>query len=92
MKRAICALLLLLFVGVTQAAVIGEVESSTGRIDLMDEAGPCVDGARAAAYVPRHGKTIPGCWVAGGSVVFVVFFDGDTARVPVSAVRPPKTL
>lgn len=90
MKKILSAAALLAACGAASAGVIGTVDGPTGRIDLMDDVGPCVDGARQAMYVPTKGKSIGGCWVSGGPMVMIVFFDADIARIPVAAITPPK--
>lgn len=90
MRAAITALCLL--AAPAHAAVFGTANTITGRIDLHNTAGAvCVGDALAATYRPANpdATTVSGCWTAGGDVVFVVFFDGDIARIPMAAVRKP---
>lgn len=71
------------------AATVGEVRTSTWRIDLHDERGPCAGRAMSAAFVSEAGERIQGCWVPGPGAVFVVFFDGDIATLPPSIIKRP---
>lgn len=92
MKAALLALLALLALPV-QADVIGDVQSSAGRIELHAERGPaCMEPARHAVFVGRHGAQVPGCWTLRDGSVLVVFFDGDVAQIPVQAIRKPTRL
>lgn len=80
---------LLAFTVKAHAAMFGISEAADGSaISLFNEAGSCVGEARRAEYTSTRGERIPGCWVAGSKAVFVVFFDGDTATVPLGAVKP----
>lgn len=72
------------------AALLGSVALPMGNIDLFNDAGPCKAEALRAVYVPAVGDPVPGCWVRGGGLVFIVFFDADIARFPVSEIKPPK--
>lgn len=74
------------------AKVVGVVDSTPGRIELSDESGICMGTARAAAYVAGDGTKTPGCWTGMQGGVFVVFLDGEIARIPMSAIRPPTNL
>lgn len=80
-----------------QAVIVGAVESgsregSTGIIQLHDERGPCQGMAFKAEWVPPRGEVVAGCWVAVNGGVVVVFFDGDSAQVPLQSIkRPPDT-
>jgi hypothetical protein len=84
------ALAALLWSAAASAGVIGTVDMPTGRIDLLDDEGPCVGQALRAEYVPSEGATVGGCWVGGGPYVVVVFFDADIAQIPAVAIRAPK--
>lgn len=74
------------------AAVIGVAEGEGAHIDFHDDAGPCVGKALRAEHVPDKGTRVAGCWTTDGRLVFVVFLDGEIARVPAQAVRPPTKL
>lgn len=89
MKAAVLSLLLAL---PAQAEVQGTVEASTGRIDFYTEQGMCRRDARRAEFVPLQGAAVPGCWVMSpdAAQVFVVFFDGDIAKLDRRAIKPPK--
>jgi hypothetical protein len=88
MKVATLALATLLATG-AQAAVLGYVQTPEGRIEVHDERGPCAGDAKKAVYVPVEGERITGCWVVRGTVVAVVFLDGDIAQVPVVFMQKP---
>lgn len=81
--------LLLFFAATAQAAVVGFVQSPEGRVDLHDDIGVCVAGAKRAVYTPTTGDPIPGCWVFVRGVIHVAFFDGDTGQIPVQALKKP---
>lgn len=75
------------------AAIMGVVEMVGGaQLLLHDTAGPCVGDAKQAEYVAADRKVIPGCWVVRGPVVTLVFFDGDIGQIPISQVKPPKSV
>ena len=61
-------------------------------LELHQHAGPCVNGARVAIYVPRDGERIPGCWILRGTTVHVVFLDGDAGTLPIAAFKPAEGL
>lgn len=82
-------LLALLFAASAHADVIATVETNAGKIEVHNTDGACVDGAKHALFV-GGGKKIPGCWVHIPGGMFMVFFDGDTARVPISALKVPE--
>lgn len=88
----VIAMGLFLFVGVANSRILGTVDSPPGRIELNSEAGPCLGNARSAAYVAADGSRIPGCWIHGQGGLFVVFMDGEIARIPIGAVKPPTDL
>ena len=91
MKRFVSmTAVLLAFCGAAQADVVGYVQSPEGRIDLHEDSGPCKAQAKRAEYVPVHGgEAVPGCWIAKGSFVGIVFMDGDIAQIPVAALQKP---
>ena len=91
MRFVLAALACLLTTG-AHAALLGSVELPNGSIDVYDDAGPCKAQAKRAVYVPAVGDQVPGCWVRGGGIYFVVFMDADIARIPVSDVKPPKSI
>lgn len=75
-----------------QAAVVGVVEGEGSRLELHDDAGGlCVGQARKAEHVPDKGARVPGCWTTGNGIIFVVFLDGEIGKIPMQAVKPPKT-
>ena len=63
------------------------VQTPHGRIELHEERGICQKQARRAAFVPADGESVGGCWVEKGTMVGVVFLDGDFAAVPVEALE-----
>ncbi|NRF66190.1 hypothetical protein HLB44_04265 [Aquincola sp. S2] len=91
MVKLLAALPLLVSFG-SHAAIVGVAEMQDGAsILFQDDRGPCVGAARLASFVkPAAAGTIPGCWVARGHHIAVVFFDGDVGAVPVAALKPPK--
>jgi hypothetical protein len=75
-----------------QAAVVGVAEGQGAHIALHDDSGGlCVGSALMAEHVPDKGDRIMGCWTVGNGIVFVVFLDGEIAKFPIQAVKPPKT-
>lgn len=75
-----------------QAAVVGVAEGEGAHIALHDDAGGlCVGQARMAEHVPDKGARVAGCWTTANGLVFVVFLDGEIARFPMQAVKPPKS-
>lgn len=90
MKRiAMC--LTLTLAGAAQAAVIAVAVDGALRLELHDEAGPCVGEARLAVFSDAQLR-VPGCWVARDGAVHVAFLDGDHASVPVRLFRKPERL
>lgn len=79
----------LLIASPAQAAIIGVVPMEDARLLLHDEQRVCVGQARYAEYVARDGGKVGGCWVFGGGMIGIAFFDGDTGRVPVDRVKKP---
>lgn len=71
------------------AGVLGFVQTPQGRIEMHDERGPCTGNAMRADFVPYDGDRVSGCWVVRGTVVAVVFLDGDIAQVPVVFLQKP---
>ncbi len=67
----------------SHAAVLAYVETPQGRIEVHDERGPCAGNAKRADFVAANGERTSGCWVVRGTVLAVVFLDGDIAQVPV---------
>ena len=72
------------------AALLGSVQLPLGNIDLFNDAGLCKAQALRAVYVPAQGEPVPGCWVSGSGMVFIVFFDAGIARFPASEIKPTK--
>lgn len=88
--RTLAACLLAL-AGASQAAVIAEVAQGDLRLELHDEAGPCLGHARLAVFYQGLVR-VPGCWTLRGAQVLIVFLDGDMAEVDVQLFRRPKLL
>ena len=82
---------LLALASASNAAVIAEAVEGDLRLELHDEAGPCLGEARLAVY--WQGKErIPGCWKLRPPVVTIVFLDGDLARVSIDLFKRPEPL
>lgn len=67
---------------------------SGGRIEFHSTPGICTGPASEAVYVAKDGATVIGCWTyqPGPAPALIVWFvDGDAARIPVGAIRAPKT-
>jgi hypothetical protein len=88
-KAAIAACLL---ASSAQAAVMGVVSTEQGSLELHDEAGAtCKGEAKRADFVSPRGERTGGCWiVTDDGMIWVVFFDTDTARIPVRFVKKPE--
>jgi hypothetical protein len=71
-----------------QARVFGVAVSGDGaRIELHDQAGPCVGQARLAEHISRNGDKVPGCWLVAEGAVKVSFLDGERGTIPLAHVR-----
>lgn len=70
------------------AAPIAEAVNGKLRITLHDDVGVCLGAARLAVFEDGT-QRIPGCWVARGDAVMIVFLDADVARVPIAAFKRP---
>lgn len=99
MVFVVLAMVLAVICAVAQAApggpVIGVVVADSGAsIEFAGEPGPCVGGALAANWFsPDRRLRIGGCWKLDGERgVQVAFFDGDVARVPMSAISKPASM
>lgn len=79
----------LLFCGAAHAAVIAVAQQGKHRLELHDEAGPCLGSARLAIYTDGA-QRIPGCWLVRPDAVTVSFLDGDHAAIPMAAFKPPQ--
>jgi hypothetical protein len=56
-----------------------------------DKGGICEGSARYAEYIPKDpALKVRGCWTLSGPIVFVVFLDGDTAKVPAMLFKDVK--
>lgn len=77
----------------TAGSIATATSSDGASITLMEEAGPCVGGARLAVYVSPDAKSrVPGCWKLAGGMVVVAFLDGDMAQIPVGDLKKPTSL
>lgn len=95
MNRSLLAVLAILAASAANAKIVGVVKDRTGAtIALHDDRGQvCVGDARRAEHVTAAGVVTNGCWaLANAEQVFVVFFDAEVATLPISAIKPPKTL
>ena len=61
---------------------------SGSAITLFTEKRMCVGAARYAEFLEGAGPAVAGCWVPGPGFIALVFFDGDTAQVPMAAFAP----
>lgn len=85
-------LLALVLLAATQAhaAVIAEAVNGDARLELHDDAGPCLGAARLAVFT-RGREKVPGCWVFVDNAVQIAFLDGETARLPPGVFSKPKS-
>jgi hypothetical protein len=75
------------------AKVFAEAPMAGGAVVLLhDEPGPCVGGALLVQYVAPAGEITPGCWIARGDRIALVFLDGDVGAVQSQALRIPKQI
>lgn len=73
----------------TQARVVAIAISGDGaRIELHDQAGPCVGAARLAEHVVPGGHKVAGCWLADAQAVRISFLDGERGNIPLSHFNP----
>lgn len=89
MKRIAAAALL--FCGAAHAAVIAVAQQGKHRLELHDEAGPCLGPARLAIYSDGAQK-VPGCWLVRPDGVTIAFLDGDLATIPLVAFKKPEEI
>lgn len=101
MRYVLAALLAIFSTGATgeQVAVATSNGDSIELHDYLHGKCPKQAGVGEARYVWGSGKTIDGCWkiVVERDAVFVVFEDGDSFLIPISAWswragRKPATL
>ena len=75
------------------AALVAVAESDAGRLDFFTDRGPiCVGKAMRVQFVPRQGPAMEGCWLPGPGMLRAVFTDGDVLELPLSELRPPKSV
>ena len=89
--RQVLATLSLFAASLSQASVIGVVHAGEEKVLLHDEQRVCTGAARAAEYVHKDNAITHGCYVLDvhGGFLFVVFFDAEIGRIPLSAIRKP---
>lgn len=61
---------------------------------LLEEHGPCIAPARSAMFYRTPGAApIPGCWLvdASSESVHIVWFNVGLGRVPLVALKRPKS-
>jgi hypothetical protein len=89
-----CTVALMLSMGEdAAAAVIAVAIEGPVRLELHDEPGPCLAGARLAVWTDGKAR-VPGCWrvdTAAGRVS-VAWLDGDASVVDVRVFREPEQL
>jgi hypothetical protein len=88
-KRMVFLWLSLALAWPARADVIGVVEGPPGRLNLFDEVGPCVAGARRAELTAPDGSTVAGCWVFREGVLQVALLDGQFGVINPAAVMKP---
>ena len=89
MKRA--ALALLIAASAAQADVVAEFVEGDFRVELHEDAGPCVGEARWA--VLRHGRErVPGCWILTPEGVQIAWLSGRADVLPFRLFRKPEVL
>lgn len=72
------------------AAVVAEATNGEARLELHDEAGPCLGAARLAVF-SRGPERLPGCWIFVDNRVQIAFLDGDIVRLPAGVFAKPKS-
>lgn len=82
MKHLVLALALI--PAVAQAEPILFAKTQSGKIELYNESGHCVRGARRAVFTYDADKsTVEGCWkVSDNGVVRIAYLDADAAMGP----------
>lgn len=92
--KTIALLALLTSIGAAAAPLAVATSEDGATITLTDEAGHCTGDAKLAVWISPDAKSrVSGCWkVAGQGVVVVAFTDGDSARIPIPALRQPTSL
>lgn len=64
-------------------------------IQLHNEVGQCVQGAKRATYIsPDKTITVPGCWKISdsGPVISVAWWDGDGSAIPAQVFKPQQNI
>lgn len=75
------------------AAVLAVATEGAVRLELHDDPGPCLAGARLAVWSDGKAR-VPGCWrpVPGANQVAVAWLDGDSSLVDARVFREPEKL
>ena len=70
-----------------EAPIILQARAPNGAlIQLHDQEGPCVKGAKLATWVsPDMKEKIQGCWKTDGEVLTIGWFDGEPSAIPMKA-------
>jgi hypothetical protein len=77
------------------SALSETLEANVGNGNLVrihSDQGICLFPAKRAEWQGKNIPAILGCWRMNGDLVYLVFFDGDIARIPITLFQPPKTL
>ena len=89
-----CTVALLMTIGEpAQAAILAVATEGPVRVELHEEPGPCIAGARLAVWT--DGKTkIPGCWRANPAAgrIAIAWLDGDGSDLDVRLFKQPEQL
>lgn len=85
---SLCAVGLAMMVLPAHAKVVAVAVSSDGaRIELHDQAGPCVGAARMAEHVAANGHKTAGCWLLDQQSVKISFLDGERGDIPLAHLK-----
>ena len=73
--------------GIIDAPILLQARAPNGAlIQLHDQEGPCVKGAKLATWVsPDMKEKIQGCWKTDGEVLTIGWFDGEPSAIPMKA-------
>lgn len=72
-------------------APVAEYREGDARVELYEQAGPCVGSARWAVYLQGPVR-VPGCWILRGESVQIAWLDGDATLMPARVFRKPEVL
>ena len=85
------ALALLMAASAAQADVVAEFVEGDFRVELHEDAGPCVGEARWAVLM--HGRErVPGCWILTPDGVQIAWLSGKADVLPARLFRKPQPL